>query len=169
MEKNLTDNNLNDNNLTDKKSTDNKLKLDFELVPDGCWYSNLRSILKPAQWDVVRREAYARANGKCMICGRPARSARTVELRREKRRPETRGRYRGVSFVPFGYPHRKNATSRRRGKGNRAFYEGQQVFLRRLRQGSRESERNPSAQKRDSGMERKSRISEKIYLKKIKK
>ncbi len=72
MDKNLTDNNLNDNKLTDKKSTDNKLKLDFELVPDGCWYSNLRSILKPAQWDVVRREAYARANGKCMICGRPA-------------------------------------------------------------------------------------------------
>mgnify|MGYP000757833805 CR=1 FL=1 len=71
MDKNLTDNNLNDHKLTDKKSTDNKLKLDFELVPDGCWYSNLRSILKPAQWDVVRREAYARANGKCMICGRP--------------------------------------------------------------------------------------------------
>ena len=36
------------------------LKLDFELVPDGCWYSNLRSILKPAQWDIVRKEAYAR-------------------------------------------------------------------------------------------------------------
>ena len=60
-----------DENLTDNM-TDKKLKLDFELVPDGCWYSNLRSILKPAQWDVVRREAYARANGKCMICGRPA-------------------------------------------------------------------------------------------------
>ena len=48
-----------------------KLKLNFELVPDSCWYSNLRSILKPKQWDVVRKEAYARANGKCMICGRP--------------------------------------------------------------------------------------------------
>ena len=45
------------------------MKLNFELVPDSCWYSNLRSILAPAQWDVVRREAYARANGKCMICG----------------------------------------------------------------------------------------------------
>ena len=49
-----------------------ELKLNFELVPDSCWYSNLRSILKPAQWDVVRRDAYARANGRCMICGRPA-------------------------------------------------------------------------------------------------
>ncbi len=47
------------------------LKLNFELVPDSCWYSNLRSILKPKQWDIVRKEAYARANGKCMICGRP--------------------------------------------------------------------------------------------------
>ena len=47
------------------------MKLNFELVPDSCWYSNLRSILSPAQWDVVRREAYSRAGGKCMICGAP--------------------------------------------------------------------------------------------------
>ena len=46
------------------------LKLKFELVPDGCWYSNLRSALKPSEWDKVRRAAYARANGKCTICGR---------------------------------------------------------------------------------------------------
>ncbi|MDE6505223.1 MAG: HNH endonuclease [Clostridia bacterium] len=45
-------------------------KLCFELVPDGCWYSNLRSILSSAQWDVVRKDAYARAGGKCMICGK---------------------------------------------------------------------------------------------------
>ena len=45
------------------------MKLNFELVPDSCWYSNLRSILSPAQWDIVRRDAYARAGGKCMICG----------------------------------------------------------------------------------------------------
>ena len=46
-------------------------KLNFELVPESCWYSNLRSILSPAQWDVVRKEAYARAGGRCMICGAP--------------------------------------------------------------------------------------------------
>lgn len=46
-------------------------KLNFELVPDSCWYSNLRSILKPSMWDVVRRDAYARAQGRCMICNRP--------------------------------------------------------------------------------------------------
>lgn len=47
-------------------------KLNFELVPDGCWYSNLRSMLKPAQWDVIRRIAYKEADGKCMICKRPS-------------------------------------------------------------------------------------------------
>lgn len=49
-----------------------KYKLDFELVPDSCWYSNLRSILKPETWDRVRRAAYARADGRCTICGRTA-------------------------------------------------------------------------------------------------
>lgn len=47
-------------------------KLKFEIVPDGCWYSNLRACLKPKAWDVVRKDAYLRANGKCMICGRKA-------------------------------------------------------------------------------------------------
>ncbi|MBP5177211.1 MAG: hypothetical protein ILP02_01360 [Clostridia bacterium] len=47
-------------------------KLDFELVPDSCWYSNLRSILKKSQWDIVRHDAYLRAGGRCMICGRKA-------------------------------------------------------------------------------------------------
>ena len=47
-------------------------KLDFELVPDGCWFSNLRTALPKKVWDVVRKDAYARANGKCMICSRKA-------------------------------------------------------------------------------------------------
>lgn len=45
------------------------MKLNFELVPDSCWYSNLRSVLPPGGWDIVRKKAYARAGGKCMICG----------------------------------------------------------------------------------------------------
>ena len=44
-------------------------KLNFELVPEECWFSNLRSVLKPADWDKVRRFAYAKANGRCQICG----------------------------------------------------------------------------------------------------
>jgi len=38
-------------------------------VPDSCWYSNLRTLLPQKIWDVIRRDAYSRANGKCMICG----------------------------------------------------------------------------------------------------
>jgi 5-methylcytosine-specific restriction endonuclease McrA len=45
-------------------------KLNFELVPDGCWYSNLRSILSKAQWDFLRRWAIEKSQGKCAICGR---------------------------------------------------------------------------------------------------
>lgn len=48
-----------------------KFKLDFELVPDGCWYSNLRSALPAGAWDVLRKKAYAAAGGRCMICGAP--------------------------------------------------------------------------------------------------
>lgn len=46
-----------------------KYKLNFELVPEECWFSNLRSVLKPDDWDKVRRDAYARAGGRCVICG----------------------------------------------------------------------------------------------------
>ncbi len=45
-------------------------KLDFELVPDGCWYSNLRSILSKKQWGFLRADAKERSGGKCMICGK---------------------------------------------------------------------------------------------------
>lgn len=46
-------------------------KLNFELVPDSCWYSNLRSELPKEVWYRIRKKAYARAGGKCMICGGP--------------------------------------------------------------------------------------------------
>ena len=49
---------------------DKTYKLNFEMVPEECWYSNLRSVLKPADWDKVRKDAYARAGGKCCVCGR---------------------------------------------------------------------------------------------------
>ena len=48
-------------------------KLDFQLVPDGCWYANLRSALPKEVWDRVRRAAYARAGGKCSVCGKEGR------------------------------------------------------------------------------------------------
>ena len=51
----------------------NKYQLAFELVPECCWGKNLRSLLNEKQWDVVRRDAYARAGGKCCVCGAPTR------------------------------------------------------------------------------------------------
>lgn len=45
-------------------------KLNFELVPDGCWYSNLRTLLSKKQWDFLKADAKERACGKCMICGK---------------------------------------------------------------------------------------------------
>ncbi|MBQ8685038.1 MAG: hypothetical protein IJ514_02560 [Clostridia bacterium] len=45
-------------------------KLRFELVPEACWYSNLRSVLKPEDWDTIRKDAYARAGWKCCVCGK---------------------------------------------------------------------------------------------------
>ena len=44
-------------------------KLTFQLVPSGCWYTNLRSALPKPMWDKLRRAAYARAGGRCSICG----------------------------------------------------------------------------------------------------
>lgn len=46
-----------------------ELILNFELVPDSCWYSNLRSMLSQKQWDFIRKDAYARSGGKCVFCG----------------------------------------------------------------------------------------------------
>ncbi len=47
-----------------------KLKLNFELVPDGCWKSNLRTLISKQAWDYLRKDAKERAGGKCMICGK---------------------------------------------------------------------------------------------------
>ena len=47
-----------------------KQKLNFELVPDGCWYSNLRSILSPKDWNTIKKDAKVRSGGECTICGK---------------------------------------------------------------------------------------------------
>ena len=45
------------------------MKLIPELVPQTAWYSNLRKMLKPADWDILRRRQYSLANNVCEICG----------------------------------------------------------------------------------------------------
>ena len=45
-------------------------KLNFEIVPTGAWNNNVRTVLSKKAWDYIRNDAYARASGKCSICGR---------------------------------------------------------------------------------------------------
>ena len=47
-------------------------KLEFEMIPDGCWKYNLRNVLSPKLWNFIKKDAKERANGKCMICSRPS-------------------------------------------------------------------------------------------------
>ncbi len=47
-----------------------KRLLNFELVPDGCWHSNLRYILKKEEWDFIKNDVKKRSNFTCQICGK---------------------------------------------------------------------------------------------------
>lgn len=46
-----------------------KTKLLPDLIPRTSFFKNLRSLLKPGEWDTVRRAVYSRAGYKCDICG----------------------------------------------------------------------------------------------------
>lgn len=43
--------------------------LTLDLVPSSSWYDNLRSRLKPAEWDRLRKATYAAAGHRCEVCG----------------------------------------------------------------------------------------------------
>lgn len=47
------------------------LKLEIELVPKTCWYSNLRNVFTPLEWKVVRNYIcdFRVTNNRCDICG----------------------------------------------------------------------------------------------------
>ncbi|HEX5159574.1 MAG TPA: HNH endonuclease [Ktedonobacterales bacterium] len=45
------------------------LRLTIELVPEPCWYANLRDVLSRATWDKLRREVYRLSGHRCGICG----------------------------------------------------------------------------------------------------
>ena len=40
------------------------------MVPDGCWYVNLRSHLSKSDWEKLKAYARKKSNGKCAICGK---------------------------------------------------------------------------------------------------
>ena len=44
-------------------------RLTVELVPQTCWYSNVRSELSSDDWDLVRRAVYRQAGNRCEVCG----------------------------------------------------------------------------------------------------
>ena len=45
-----------------------KIKLTVELIPKTCHYSNVRTTIKPKEWDRVRFLSYDAAGNKCEIC-----------------------------------------------------------------------------------------------------
>jgi hypothetical protein len=46
-----------------------KKELLVELIPKTCHYSNVRTTVKPTEWDKIRFISYEAANNKCEICG----------------------------------------------------------------------------------------------------
>jgi len=45
------------------------MPLTLDLIPSTTWYDNLRSRLRPSEWDRLRKATYAAAGNKCEVCG----------------------------------------------------------------------------------------------------
>lgn len=45
------------------------MKLEIELIPSSCWFSNVRSAVTKAQWDAIRHQVYSKYYDVCEICG----------------------------------------------------------------------------------------------------
>jgi 5-methylcytosine-specific restriction endonuclease McrA len=43
--------------------------LTVELIPQSCWFSNVRSAVSKKQWDTIRYRVYSEAYHICQICG----------------------------------------------------------------------------------------------------
>ncbi len=44
-------------------------KLTIELVPQTCWFSNVRSEVTSQMWDILKKRTFQQANYRCEICG----------------------------------------------------------------------------------------------------
>jgi len=44
-------------------------RLTIELVPQTCWFSNVRDQVSSQDWDRIRREVYGNADRRCEVCG----------------------------------------------------------------------------------------------------
>jgi Domain of unknown function (DUF5710) len=56
-----------------------------DLVPQSCWFTNVRSGVAPADWDRVRRMVYRRAGDRCEACGRARDQAAGVRMEAHER------------------------------------------------------------------------------------
>lgn len=45
------------------------MKLTIELVPQTCWFSNVRAVVSKKQWDTIKAKVAAEAYHCCRICG----------------------------------------------------------------------------------------------------
>jgi hypothetical protein len=44
------------------------VKLTIEMIPNTCAFSNIRTCIKPSQWDKIRKLSYSMAMNRCEIC-----------------------------------------------------------------------------------------------------
>ncbi len=45
------------------------MKLEIELVPETCWFSNVRSAVSKKEWDLIKKRVSDKAYAVCEICG----------------------------------------------------------------------------------------------------
>lgn len=45
------------------------MKLEIELVPETCWFSNVRSAVSKKEWDRIKSQVSSQAWDTCQICG----------------------------------------------------------------------------------------------------
>jgi hypothetical protein len=55
--------------ITEIERTVGSPRLSVELVPAATWGSNLRSALRPSDWNRLRKSTYEAANRRCEVCG----------------------------------------------------------------------------------------------------
>jgi hypothetical protein len=48
---------------------DSTPRLTIELVPQTCWFSNVRDRVSREDWDRMRKQVYKRADHRCEVCG----------------------------------------------------------------------------------------------------
>ncbi len=99
------------------------LKLQIELVPRTCFWSNVRSNIKASEWNKIRRYIYQRSNFICEICGGRG-NRHPVECHEVWEYDESPNTQRLVSFqslCPLCHEVKHYGLAKIRGNSERAF------------------------------------------------